>query len=144
MQEQNYKKHAQFVPLFHYVLAPLLLVAIIISVTNFARHIGDTHGRATVVLLLILSVGLFLLSFLARTFALKVQDRAIRAEENLRHFAMTGKLLDRRLTIQQIIGLRFASDEEFVELAKKAAETGMSMDEIKKSVKNWRPDNYRA
>jgi len=57
---------------------------------------------------------------------------------------MTGKLLDRRLTVHQIIGLRFASDEEFVELAKKAAETGMSMDDIKKSVKNWRPDNYRA
>ena len=144
MQEQNYKKHAQFVPLFHFVLAPLLLIAVILSITNFVRRIGDTHGRTEVVLLLILSIGLFLLSFLARIFALKAQDRAIRAEENLRHFAMTGKLLDRRLTVHQIIGLRFASDEEFVELAKKAAETGMSMDDIKKSVKNWRPDNYRA
>ncbi len=144
MPEQNYKKHAQFVPLFHYVLAPLLLIAVILSITNFVRHIGDTHGRTEVVLLLILSLGLFLLSFLARIFALKAQDRAIRAEENLRHFALTGKLLDRRLTIQQIIGLRFASDEELPELAKKAAETGMSMDDIKKSVKNWRPDTYRV
>jgi Family of unknown function (DUF6526) len=73
-----------------------------------------------------------------------VQDRAIRAEENLRHFALTGKLLDPRLSIKQIVGLRFASDGEFMELARKAAEGSMSQDEIKKSVKNWRVDHDRV
>ena len=61
--------------------------------------------------------------YFCRTFPLKAQDRAIRAEENLRHFAMTGKLFDPRLTMNQIIALRFAPDKEFIDLARKAAES---------------------
>jgi hypothetical protein len=72
-------------------------------------------------LFVVLSFCVLLLMFFCRVFALKAQDRAIRAEENLRHFALTGKLLDPRLTIRQIIGLRFASDDEFVALAQAAA-----------------------
>ena len=77
-------------------------------------------------------------------FALKAQDRAIRVEENLRHFAMHGSLLDPKLDIRQIIGLRFASDEEFAELAAKAAADGLSENDVKKAVKNWRGDYYRV
>jgi hypothetical protein len=72
------------------------------------------------------------------------QDRAIRAEEQLRHFVLTGKLLDPRLTIRQIIGLRFAPDDEFVGLVRRAAEQGLSEDAIKREVKNWRGDTYRV
>ncbi len=79
-----------------------------------------------------------------RSFPTKVQDRAIRAEENLRHFIMTGKPLDARLTIGQVIALRFAGDDEFLALAQKAATEGMKPDDIKKSVKNWRADNDRC
>ena len=89
-------------------------------------------------------IGLLILFFIARVFPLKAQDRAIRAEENLRHYVLTGKLLDARLTPRQIIGLRFAADEEFVELAHKAAEENLSEDAIKKAIKNWRPDTYRV
>lgn len=144
MTEQNYKNHRQFVPLFHYVLAPLLLIALIGAVVNFVRHIGDARGRTQVTLILIMAVGLFLLSYLARIFALRAQDRAIRAEENLRHYVLTGKLLDPRLNISQIIALRFASDAELPALAKKAAERGMSNSDIKQSVGNWRADLYRV
>ena len=38
----------------------------------------------------------------------------------------------------------FAADEEFVELAQHAAEKGMTPDEIKRAIKNWRPDTYRV
>lgn len=144
MAEQNYKNHLQFVPLFHYTLAPLLILALIGAVTNFVRRIGDGSGRTANTVILIMALGLFLLSYLARTFALRAQDRAIRAEENLRHFVLTGKLLDPRLTIGQIIGLRFASDAEFPALAQKAADSGMSNKEIKQSVQNWRADTYRV
>jgi len=89
-------------------------------------------------------VALLLLFFLTRSFAMGVQDRAIRAEENLRHLALTGKLLDPRLTMKQIVGLRFASDAEFAELARKAAEEGLAQDTIKKSVRNWRADHDRV
>ena len=77
-------------------------------------------------------------------YALKAQDRAIRAEENLRHFVLTGKLLDPRIEIRQVIALRFAPDEEFVALAGRAAEESLTPDAIKQAVKNWRADEYRV
>ena len=80
---------------------------------------------------------------MVRTYALKAQDRAIRAEENLRHFILTGKPFDSRLNIRQIIALRFASDEELPALAKKAAEEKLRSKEIKQQIKDWREDNYR-
>ncbi len=82
--------------------------------------------------------------FFARGFALKAQDRAIRAEENFRHYMLTNKLMDNRLTMPQVVALRFASDEEFILLAQKAADSKMSNIEIKKAIKNWRPDFYRV
>jgi hypothetical protein len=75
---------------------------------------------------------------------LKAQDRAIRGEENLRHFVLTGKRLDPRLTIRQIIALRFAPDDEFVALAKAAADKNLAADAIKQAVENWRADTYRV
>ena len=69
---------------------------------------------------------------------------AVRAEEQLRHYVLTGTLLDSRLTVKQIVGLRFASDNEFAALAKRAADDNMDPEAIKKAVKIWRPDTYRA
>jgi hypothetical protein len=91
-----------------------------------------------------MNICLLLLFFLARVFALKAQDRAIRAEENLRHFVLTGRPLDGRLTIRQVIGLRFAADEEFAELAKRAVTESLSEDAIKRAVKSWRADTHRV
>jgi hypothetical protein len=144
MEEQSYKKHAKFVPMFHGVLFGLIVIALLGSLGNLYRHLGDRHGRATYALLVIIAFAMLLLFFFARIFAMKVQDRAIRAEENFRHFVLTGRPLDHRLNIKQIVGLRFASDGEFAELARKAADEGLSMDDIKKSVKHWRPDYDRA
>ena len=145
MEEQNYAKHAKFVPLFHLVLFAVIVVAFIGSLVNlYRRFAGHNHvGRLSAELIVLMAVALILLFWFVRIFPLKAQDRAIRAEENLRHFALTGKLLDARLTIKQIIGLRFASDAEFPELARRAADQSMSMDDIKKSVKNWRADHDR-
>ena len=145
MEEQSYAKHAKFVPLYHFVLFALIVVAFIGSLVNLYRRFADENhvGRLSAELIVLMSVALLLLFFFARTFPLKAQDRAIRAEENLRHFALTGKLLDPRLTIKQIVGLRFASDAEFPALARKAADESMSLADIKKSVKTWRPDHDR-
>jgi hypothetical protein len=85
-----------------------------------------------------------LTSLFARIFALKAQDRAIRAEENLRHFAMTGKLLDSRLDTRQVVALRFAGDAEFPLLARRAAEEKMAPGAIKRAIKDWRADLYRV
>jgi hypothetical protein len=146
MEEQSYAKHTRLVPLFHMVLFGLIVVAFVGALINLYRHMGGPagSGRTTVALFVIITLAMILQFFFSRTFPLKAQDRAIRAEENLRHFALTGKLLDHRLNIQQIIALRFASDGEFVELSRKAADEGLSADDIKKSVKHWRPDHHRV
>ena len=140
---QNYSNHAQRVPLFLAVLVALLLT-VIGACVNVYKSVGDHQRMYSATLVLVLSACGLLTAFYARTFALKAQDRAIRAEENLRHFVMTGKLLDARLQPLQIVALRFASDEEFVELARQSAEKGTEPKAIKQAIKNWRPDEYRA
>jgi hypothetical protein len=144
MQEQSYAKHAKFVPMFHFVLGPIILVTLIGSFVNLWQSLGDHERLYNASLIAAMSVAMFLLFVITRSFAMGVQDRAIRAEENLRHFALTGKRLDPRLTIKQIVGLRFASDAEFVELARKAAEGSLSQDAIKKAVTSWRADHDRV
>ena len=87
---------------------------------------------------------LVMLFAFARTFALKAQDRAIRAEENLRHYVLTGKLLPSSLRVGQIVALRFAPDAEFPALVEKAATNNLSGKEIKQSIQNWKADFYRV
>lgn len=143
MSTQNYSNHVKRVPAFGAIL--ILLMATFVGASVNLYKSWDDHQRLySASLILALSICTIGTALFARTFALKVQDRAIRAEENLRHFVLTGKLMDSRLTKQQIIALRFGDDKEFAELAKKAAETGMAPDDIKKAVKNWRADLDRA
>lgn len=142
MQTQNFKNHSQYVPGFHFITLTLLLLVIIGSVVNLVNSAAQNIYSAS--LIVVLSIATFLLAFFARSFALKAQDRAIRAEENFRHFIATGQPLDNRLRMRHIIALRFAGDDEFVALAKKAATENMTAKEIKMAIKNWKPDYSRA
>jgi len=144
MSTQNYENHRQTVTAYHKVVLPILVLTLIGSIVNLYQSWGDHQRIYSASLIAVLTVCLLFTLFFARIFALKAQDRAIRAEENLRHFVITGKLLDPRLTPQQIIALRFASDEEFVALARKAADESLAPDAIKRAVKNWRADTYRV
>ena len=82
--------------------------------------------------------------YVARSFALKANDRAIRAEENLRHFILKNSPLPSGLSISQVVALRFASDEEFPGLCIKAKNDQLSSTEIKKLIQNWKPDHDRV
>ena len=144
MENQNYANHRQVVPAFHYVLFPLLVLTLIGSGVNLYESWGDPTRFYSASLIVVLTFCVLMLMFLCRMFAVKAQDRAIRAEENLRHFVLTGKLLDPRLTIRQVIALRFAADDEFVSLAQEAAERNLEADVIKKAIKKWRGDTYRV
>jgi hypothetical protein len=144
MEIQSYSNHTQIVPAFHRVLIPVLVLAWIGSAVNLYQSWGDHQRLYSASLLFVLTGAVNLLALLARIFALKAQDRAIRAEENLRHFVLTGKLLDSNLTIKQIAGLRFASDAEFPDLARRAAQDNLTGDAVKRAVKNWRSDTYRV
>lgn len=143
MPTQNLQNHTQSVPAF-LALGLVLLIALIGAVVNLFNSIGDHQRIYSASLLVVLTLCVLVTAFFARTFALKVQDRAIRAEENLRHFALTGKLLPASLTIHQIVSLRFASDAEFPALAAEAASKKLAPRMIKENVKSWRADTYRA
>lgn len=142
-EQQNYANHVRRVPQFM-ALALVLLATLIGSIVNLYMSWGDHERIYSASLILVLTLCVTAAAMFGRTFALKAQDRAIRAEENLRHYVLTSKLLDSRLTVPQITAVRFASDGEFPDLAKQAAEKGMSAKEIKESVKNWRADWYRV
>jgi len=144
METQNYSNHKRYVPMYHFFTFFLILLLLVSSIYYSAT--APNHGITLKQGLFLFLISIILMSLFTycRSFALKAQDRAIRAEENFRHYILTGKPLDSRLTTRQIIGLRFASDEEFPDLAKTAAEKEMSEDEIKKAIKNWKGDFYRA
>ncbi len=144
MGTQNYANHRRYVVGYHYVLTGVLLAALAGAVWNVFRALGRGSGRLEAAVVLLLAFGAALAIWYVRSFPLAAQDRAIRAEENLRHFALTGKLLDPRLTIRQIVALRFASDDEFVALAKRAVEERLSQDAVKRAITSWRPDEHRV
>ncbi|RSK27196.1 hypothetical protein EJF36_10065 [Bacillus sp. HMF5848] len=142
--EQNYKKHAMIDPVFHFVLAPLSLISVIIGIVQFVYAIRVGTSTLTAVMLLITGFLFFFAATRIRGYALKLQDRLIRTEENFRYFVLTGKRLDSALSLKQIIALRFASDEEFPALVEEALEKNMTPDEIKRTIKNWRVDYQRV
>jgi len=141
---QNYANHAKFDLGYHRVLGPLLLLTFIGSCINFGKSVGDHERIYSASLILVLTGCVMAVCLYARIFPLKAQDRAIRAEENLRHYVLTGKLLDARLGVRQIVALRFAPDGEFPALAARAAAENLSPKDIKQAIKNWRSDDYRV
>ncbi|HLH19059.1 MAG TPA: DUF6526 family protein [Bryobacteraceae bacterium] len=144
MTTQTYSNHRRIVPIFHLFLLPVLALTLIGACVNLYESFGDHRRLYSASLIVVLTVCLAIASVCARIFALKAQDRAIRAEENLRHFALTGRLLDPRLGIRQVAALRFAPDGEFPPLARRAAEENLAPDAIKRAIKEWRADQHRV
>lgn len=139
---QNYKNHSRLVFSYHGLTWLAALALLIGSVINLVHSSKDNLYSASLIVLIALLI--ISIAIHARSFALKAQDRAIRAEENLRHFILTGRPLNSKLTLSQVIALRFASDEEFPALAQRAADESLTNKAIKKEVKTWRPDHHRV
>lgn len=144
MSIQNFENHARIDTGYHRILSPILLLTFIGSGVNLYHSLGDHQRLYSASLIAVILASLIAVALYARIFALKAQDRAIRAEENLRHYVLTGKLLDSRLTLRQIVALRFASDAEFPGLAAQAAASGTDAAAIKRAVTHWRADEDRV
>jgi membrane protease YdiL (CAAX protease family) len=142
MKEQNFNNHAQMVPGFHYLTFGGIIALLGGSINYLLKSSAENKYLAA--LLVLTSIIFVLVAWFTRTFALKAQDRAIRAEENLRHYVLTGKLLPSSLRVGQIVALRFAPDTEFPALVEKAATSNLSGKEIKQSIQNWKADFYRV
>lgn len=144
MTEQSYSNHAKLVPTFHFFVLPVLALNMVQSIIRLVR-MGITWNGIVAVLT---AVALLFLAFHARLFALKVQDRVIRLEERQRLSRLLPVELQGRieeLTVAQLVGLRFASDAELPELARRVLDEKVTdLKTIKRSVKQWRGDYLRA
>ena len=138
---QSFKNHAAFDPLFHVVLFGVLVVNLVVAIV-----FSVLHPSFWSIWIVVFSVAAFIALFRLRQYPLKVQDRVIRLEERIRLQALAPAEWHAqiyRLTEDQLIGLRFASDDEVVELAKQAIEHNLSRKQIKERIRDWRADDWR-
>ena len=140
---QSYANHLRFVPYFHFVLAPILLV-------NFVWCVYRAIVAFSWPTLLSALMGLafLLMFFYMRAFPVAVQDRLIRLEMRLRLERILPAELKAcipDLTVRQLIALRFASDAELADLVRDALDGKLkTRKEIKMRVKDWQGDYWRA
>jgi len=142
--QQSLKNHGRLDPAFQFVLLFVLVANLFFAIFHLAYHWADS--RIASGWFLVLSLAVFIPFFKLRTYPLKVQDRVIRLEERLRLQALAPREWHSqiyRLTEDQLIGLRFAADDEVVELAKQALEGNLTRKEIKERIHSWRADNWR-
>ncbi|SVC24690.1 uncharacterized protein METZ01_LOCUS277544 [marine metagenome] len=139
---QNYKNHAKFIPVFHYIALPLLLVNFFGALFRVTQEISFYTLNDVG-----LAISLIVVAVFTRLFALKAQDRVIRLEEQIRMQTFLPDALKvhvGRLTMGQIVALRFASDEELADLTQEALDQNTSPNALKQAVKHWRPDYNRV
>jgi hypothetical protein len=139
---QSAASHTRWDPLFHFALAPTLLVNFFVQVKNF---IGDSNFDNAWGI--ILGAALVILVLKVRSNPLRVQDRLIRLEERLRMQSILKPELQSRITElseKQLVALRFASDGELNDLVPKVLEKQMEPKDIKQAIRQWRPDNFRV
>ncbi|MBC7796542.1 MAG: hypothetical protein H7Z37_06700 [Pyrinomonadaceae bacterium] len=140
---QNYKNHNRFHAPFHFILTPMLFVHFIYTIYKVYETPDVDHAEAV-----FLAIGLIILGGLARVNSLKVQDRIIRLEEKLRYNRVLPQELAKRaesLSVNQIIALRFANDDELPQLVEKTLRGDFAKSsDIKKSIANWRGDYLRV
>jgi len=144
-ETQSYAHHTRWDPAFHFFVLPVFVLAFAASVAHLVWHFGRHPFYG--ILLVVLALAALIAIFKIRLNALKVQDRVIRLEERLRLAAVLPESLRPRipeLSVSQLIGLRFASDEELPALVERTLTEKLSCADIKKAVKNWRADNWRV
>ena len=142
MKPQTLENHARYVPLFHFVLAGILLFYIVWTAIHVVKEPTAQH-----VVDLVMALAFAVMFLYIRQFPVRVQDRVIRLEETLRLQRLAPDLGKRagEFTPDQLVALRFASDEELPALARKVLDEKLTdRTAIKKLVKNWRPDYLRA
>ena len=144
MKRQDYSNHKRYIALFHFLMFGLVICIFGGAVLNYINSINKEDEFYSSLLILGIGVVQLMSFFFFRGFALRAQDRAIRAEENFRHFILSGKPFDTRLNMDQIVALRFAPDDEFILLSKEAVEKQLTGEEIKKSIKRWKGDYHRV
>lgn len=145
MQEQNYKNHIRFYTPHHFVFYPIMLI-LIIAATWMA--FSDYDNKIVWFFIAAAFFAITLLSFMLRQhYALTLQNRIVLLELRYRFFATTGERLEMyesMLTEGQLFALRFAQDDQLLELIRKAINEELSPDAIKRAVTDWKADHRRV
>lgn len=140
---QTYKTHRRFIPIFHFFVVPIVILNFVAEVARLNKYRTPYH-----VFLVLFALALVVLIFATRYMANRVQDRVIRLEERMRLNTLLPEEMRGRvneLTPTQLVGLRYASDEELPTLARRCLDGELTKGEqVKKEVKTWRPDTLRA
>ena len=140
---QSAENHTKLVPVFHFFVMPVFAINLGWSIYRVSRFFS--FGT---VMLLLLAAAFVLAALYGRMFALTVQDRVIRLEMRLRLRDVLPPDLWARImefNVSQLVAMRFASDAELPELARKVLDEHLiDRKAIKKLVKNWQPDLLRA
>ena len=142
--EQNLKNHGRLDPPVHFVLFAILVANLVFSVIHMIHHRQDAYFAGP--WFVVLSLAVFIPFVKLLMYPLKVQDRVFRLEERIRLQALAPTEWHSqiyRLSEDQLIGLRFAADDEVLELAKQALEQNLDRKQIKERIKSWRADNWR-
>ena len=140
---QTYRNHWRFFAPFHFFVMPVLGANLVLEIVRLAHDPTLPRAWAAVVALALVGLGVS-----ARLMALKPQSRVIRLEEQLRLARLLPAAehdLIPKLHTRQLVGLRFASDEEAPALARRCAVGELSSaGDVKRQVRNWRPDYLRV
>lgn len=141
-EQQNLSNHTMLDPKFHFFLLPVSALNFFYAIYLLYKDPGSMTAWTC-----LMAFVLIVLIFTVRIYSLRVQDRLIRLEERLRMQRVLPESLMRRtaeLTEKQYVALRFASDEELSALVEATLANKLKPEDIKKAVKNWRPDNFRV
>lgn len=141
-QPQVYANHRRIDPPYHYAVLGLSLVNLVAMLVAFIRHPGLASAW-----IFVMSAVLVLFVVKVRSYALHNQDRIIRLEERLRLERLLPEDLRARipeLRLNQLVGLRFASDAEVADRMREALAENLDLEAIKKRVQTWRPDTFRV
>ena len=139
---QNYANHRKS-------LSPVFMSAFLILAVNVvwqAIGVFQFPGFGSVLALLV-AMALIVVAYASRRNAQIVQDRLIRLEMRLRLERVLpperhGDIA--RLTLPQLVGLRFASDAELPALVQETLAQALTNDAIKKKIGAWQADWLRV
>ena len=142
-KSQDYASHRRYAPGYHFVTLPLVAIYVGWSIRRVMNNPVEDTWYALIGALALLGVYTF-----TRVFPLKVQDRVIRLEERIRLARLLPAEMHPqidRMRASHLIAMRFASDEEVPALVQTVlANPGMSANDVKKQIRNWRPDWFRV
>ncbi|MEO6000780.1 MAG: DUF6526 family protein [Chitinophagaceae bacterium] len=145
MKPQQYSNHVRYYPAHHFIFYPLVTLGFILSIRGIIIHPEQFWEW---VLISGLWAMITWLSFMLRQhYAMICQNRIVRMEMRFRYYVLTQQRLEpleQQLSFNHIAALRFASDEELPGLVQRAVKENHSPNDIKKSIRNWVPDDMRV